>query len=71
MILVVVGVIVGLAIAVGTGRFIEAQLFGLAPTDALTIGIALATMLVVATLAGYLPARRASRVDPMVALRYE
>jgi ABC-type antimicrobial peptide transport system permease subunit len=71
MILVVVGVLVGLAAAVGTGRFIEAQLFGLAPTDALTIGIALATLIVVATLAGYLPARRASRVDPMVALRYE
>jgi predicted permease len=71
MVLVVAGVFIGLAIALGTGRFIASQLFGLAPTDAATIGVAMVVMLVVAGLAGYLPARRASRVDPMVALRYE
>jgi ABC-type antimicrobial peptide transport system permease subunit len=71
MTLVVVGVLVGLAAAIAAGGLIEKMLFGLAPTDTLTIGIALTTLIVVATLAGYLPARRASRVDPMVALRYE
>jgi predicted permease len=71
MMLVIAGVVIGLAIALGTGRFIAALLFGLAPSDAATIGVAMVVMLVVAGLAGYLPARRASRVDPMVALRYE
>ncbi len=71
MVLVVAGVLIGVAIALGTGRFIAALLFGLAPTDAATIGLAMAVMLGVAALAGYLPARRAARVDPMVALRYE
>jgi ABC-type antimicrobial peptide transport system permease subunit len=47
------------------------MLFGLAATDALTIGLAALTMLVVSGLAAYLPARRASKVDPMVALHYE
>jgi ABC-type antimicrobial peptide transport system permease subunit len=71
MVLVIAGVVIGLAMALGTGRFIATLLFGLAPTDAATIGLAMAVMLVVAALAGYLPARRASHVDPMVALRYE
>ncbi len=71
MILVIVGVVLGLGAALGTGRFIASQLFGLAPTDVITISVAMAVMLIVSTLAGYLPARRASRVDPMVALRYE
>jgi predicted permease len=71
MTLVVVGVLVGLAAAIAAGGLIEKMLFGLAPTDTLTIGIALTTLMAVATLAGFLPARRASRVDPMVALRYE
>jgi predicted permease len=71
MVLVIAGVVVGVAIALGTGRSIAALLFGLEPTDAATIFVALTLMLIVAALAGYLPARRASRVDPMVALRYE
>jgi predicted permease len=69
IVLVVVGVVVGLAVAFGTGRFISTLLFGLEPTDAATNGLAIVVLLVVAGLAGYLPARRASRVDPMVALR--
>jgi predicted permease len=71
MVLVVAGVVLGVVVSMGTGQFIAALLFGLEPTDAMTIGVALAVMFVVAALAGYLPARRASRVDPMVALRYE
>lgn len=53
------------------GRFIATMLFGLTPLDSLTMGAAIATMLAVSMFAGYLPARRASRVDPVVALHYE
>lgn len=71
MLVVVTGVVIGLAAAVATTRLIAAMLFGLAPTDPLTISFAVLVMICVAALAGYLPARRAAKVDPMVALRYE
>jgi ABC-type antimicrobial peptide transport system permease subunit len=71
LVLVVIGAVVGLAAGIGTSRFIAAQLFGVAPNDAFTISIAVAVLMAVAAIAAYLPARRASRVDPMVALRYE
>ena len=47
------------------------MLFGVVPTDAVTIALAVLTLSAVAVFAGYLPARRAARIDPMVALRYE
>jgi ABC-type antimicrobial peptide transport system permease subunit len=71
MILVAIGVAAGLAIAVGASRFVEALLFGLAPRDFSTMLLAIVVMILVSAFAGYLPARRASRVDPMIALRYE
>jgi len=69
--LVVGGVAIGLLLAVAAGRLIASQLFGLTPTDATTLLLATALMVAVSAAAGYLPARRASRVDPNEALRYE
>jgi predicted permease len=71
MILVVVGVAIGFATSLAAGRLVASMLFGLAPTDAATLAVAMTVMLAVAAVAGYLPARRAARVDPLVALRYE
>jgi predicted lysophospholipase L1 biosynthesis ABC-type transport system permease subunit len=71
MALVVVGVAIGLAITLAAGKLVASVLFGLAPSDAWTMSAAVVVMSLVALGAGYLPARRASRVDPMTALRYE
>ena len=71
MIMVAAGVTLGLAGALAAGRLIASVLFGLEPTDGWTIAAAVALMAAVSFAAGYLPARRASRVDPMIALRYE
>jgi ABC-type antimicrobial peptide transport system permease subunit len=71
MLLVAVGVTIGLGAALATTRLISSLLFGLTPTDPLTIVVAALLMIAVAGLAGYLPARKASRVDAMTALRYE
>ena len=69
--LVVLGVAVGIPIAIVASRFIRSELYGLSPNDPFTILITTLVMLGVASLAGYLPARRATKVDPIVALRYE
>jgi macrolide transport system ATP-binding/permease protein len=71
MTLVALGVVVGLAATLAAGKFVATVLFGLDPTDAWTLSAAVLLMTLVAIGAGYLPARRASRVDPMTALRYE
>jgi ABC-type antimicrobial peptide transport system permease subunit len=52
-------------------RWIKSFLFGTPPVDLAGIGAAILVMVVVSTLAGFLPARRATKVDPMDALRYE
>jgi len=71
LLVVGIGVVIGLGAAVAVTRLIATMLYGLAPTDPLTISSAVMLMVIVAGLAGYIPARRAARVDPMVALRYE
>jgi predicted permease len=71
MLLVAIGTAVGLGSALATTRMISSLLFGLSPNDPATIAAAALLMTVVAAFAGYLPARRASRVDPMAALRCE
>jgi len=68
---VALGVALGLGAALATTRWVESLLFGLKPNDPLTIGLAATVLLAVAAVAAYLPARRASRVDPMAALREE
>jgi len=69
--LVLGGLLVGLPLVFATTRLIGRFLFGLAPEDPRTIALAALVMLVAAAFAGYIPARRASSVDPMVALRSE
>jgi predicted permease len=71
MILVAVGVVIGVGVALWASRFVTTQLFGLPGTDAATVVAAVAVMILAAAPAGFLPARRASTVDPMVALRYD
>jgi predicted permease len=69
--LVVIGLALGLAAASAATKLVEGLLFGLEATDTLTMALAALLLLAVATLAGWLPARRAARVDPMAALRHE
>jgi predicted permease len=71
MALVIVGVGIGLAIALAASRLVASLLFGLAATDVFTMLAAMMVLVVVSAVAGYLPARRAARVDPLVALHYE
>ncbi|MGB6829039.1 MAG: FtsX-like permease family protein, partial [Terracidiphilus sp.] len=63
------GILLGAAVSLAAARLIASLLFATSPWDGVTyVGVALA-LLAVAVVAGYLPARRASRIDPMVALR--
>jgi ABC-type antimicrobial peptide transport system permease subunit len=75
LVLVLLGILIGapaaLALARLAGSQVQGLLFGLQPTDLATLMLAALAMIAAAALAGYLPARRASRVDPLVALRSE
>jgi ABC-type antimicrobial peptide transport system permease subunit len=66
-----IGIAVGVPLALAGARLISTMLFGLSGADPIAITAACAILGVVAAFAGYLPARRAAEVDPMIALRYE
>jgi len=66
-----VGIVMGLAIALGLTRLLRTLLFEVSATDPITFGLVAMTMSLIALMACYLPARRATRVDPLVALRDE
>jgi ABC-type antimicrobial peptide transport system permease subunit len=65
------GALIGLGLALAGGRFVAGFLYGLKPSDPLSIAAATVLLLFVATFTGYLPARRAARIDPIEALRTE
>jgi len=71
LVLVGLGVLIAVPSALGLTRLVSAQLYGITPNDPLSIVAATLGIAGVAILAGYLPARRATRIDPMNALRYE
>ena len=71
LLLLGVGIVVGLGLSVALGKTVGSLLFGVRPADPITLGLAAALLAIVAAAASYIPARRASKVDPMVAIRYE
>jgi predicted permease len=71
LLLVAIGVAIGVPVTLAGSRLISNMLFGVPATDSISLISSVAVLLAVGLLAGYLPARRASQVDPMLALRYE
>jgi ABC-type antimicrobial peptide transport system permease subunit len=71
LLLVLIGVAVGVPLVLAAGKWISSLLFGLQTADALTLASAIGLMFAVGVFASYIPARRAMRVNPIIALRYE
>ena len=70
-VLLLIGLLIGIPAAAGAARLVSAQLFGVSPIDPLSFGAAIVVLALVALIAGYIPARRATMVDPVYALRAE
>jgi macrolide transport system ATP-binding/permease protein len=70
-ILVLIGVVIGIPSAILASRLFSSMLFGLKGTDPVSMMLVIAVLLAITLLASYIPARRATKVDPMIALRYE
>lgn len=71
LLLLAIGLAIGVPAAIGLGRFVAAQLYGIKPNDPWIACASMAMLILVASMAGFIPARRASRIDPILALRYE
>jgi len=71
ILLAVAGIVIGIPITLWLTRLTKSFLFGLEPNDPMVLAVAVGSLLAVCALAGWLPARRAARIDPTVALRYE
>jgi ABC-type antimicrobial peptide transport system permease subunit len=70
-VLTALGVVVGVFAAAGLSRYLEGLLFGVTPLDTTTFVGVIAMFIIVAAVASYVPARRATRIDPQIALRTE
>jgi ABC-type antimicrobial peptide transport system permease subunit len=71
LLLVAAGIAVGIPVTLAGSRMVANMLYGFGGTDPISLAGAVLLLLLVAIVAGYFPARRASKIDPMVALRYE
>jgi ABC-type antimicrobial peptide transport system permease subunit len=71
LVLLGIGVAIALPTALGLTRLVQSQLYGIKPNDPLSLTLATLVIAMVALLAGYVPAYRATRIDPIRALRYE
>jgi len=71
LVVLAAGLAIGIPAILATQRLISTQLYGLPPIDPMSTSVAAALVVAAAIVAGYLPARQATKVDPMVALRYE
>jgi ABC-type antimicrobial peptide transport system permease subunit len=71
LVLTLIGVAIGMALAFALTRLMRTLLFDVAPTDAMTFVMVAAALVLVSALACLVPARRATKVDPLIALRYE
>ena len=71
LLLLGIGLVIGIPTALGLGRFVSSQLYGIEGSDPWIAGSAMILLIAVSSLAGLIPAQRASRIDPILALRYE
>ncbi len=69
--LAAIGIVIGLAVSLAVTRLMSDLLYGVRPRDPVTFAVSSAVVILIALVASYIPARRATRVDPMIALRYE